>query len=61
LYGNDAQQFTDRFLQKGDYVRLRNLTLGYNLPRKFTEAANIKSLRIYIQCQNLWTWVKEFK
>jgi hypothetical protein len=61
LYGNDAQQFTDRFLQKGDYVRLRNLTLGYNLPRKFTEAANIKSLRIYIQGQNLWTWVKEFK
>ena len=37
LYGNDAQQFTDRFLQKGDYVRLRNLTLGYNLPRRFAE------------------------
>ncbi|OYX23235.1 MAG: SusC/RagA family TonB-linked outer membrane protein, partial [Flavobacteriales bacterium 32-35-8] len=53
IYGNEAQQGSDRWLQKGDYVRLRNLTLGYNLPSKFAEAANLKSLRIFIQGQNL--------
>jgi len=61
LYGNEAQQTSDRWLQKGDYVRLRNLTLGYNLPSEFTEQIGINSLRIFLQGQNLWTWTKEFK
>jgi len=60
IYGNEAQQNSDRWLQKGDYIRLRNLTLGYNLPAKFAEAANLKSLRIYIQGQNLWTFAPHF-
>ncbi len=61
VYGNEAQQFTDRFLQKGDYIRLRNLTLGYNLPSSITDQLNINSLRVYLQGQNLWTYTKEFR
>jgi hypothetical protein len=60
LYGNEAQNTSDRWLQKGDYIRLRNLTLGYNLPTKFAQAAYLKSLRIFIQGQNLWTWAPHF-
>lgn len=60
IYGNDAQQFSDRFLQKGDYIRLRNLTLGYNLPAKFAEAIKLNSLRVFIQGQNLWTFAPHF-
>ena len=61
LYGNAAQQTSDRWLQKGDYIRLRNLTLGYNLPSEITKQVGIRSLRIFAQGQNLWTWTKEFR
>jgi len=60
IYGNEAQQDTDRFLQKGDYIRLRNLTLAYNLPSKFAESVKLKSLRIYVQGQNLWTFAPNY-
>ncbi len=60
LFGNEAQNTSDRWLQKGDYVRLRNLTLGYNLPSEFTKQLNISSLRVFIQGQNLWTFAPHF-
>jgi hypothetical protein len=60
LYGNEAQQSSDRWLQKGDYVRLRNLTLGYNLPSDFAQRAKLKSVRLFIQGQNLWTFAPYF-
>lgn len=61
LYANEAQQASDRWLQKGDYMRLRNLTLGYNVPKKWTDKIYLQGLRVYVQGQNLWTWAKEFK
>ena len=60
IYGNEAQQNSDRWLQKGDYLRLRNLTLGYNLPAKFAESLHLKSLRVYVQGQNLFTYAPYF-
>ena len=60
IFGNEAQQNTDRWLQKGDYIRLRNLTLGYNLPVKFAESLHLKSLRVYVQGQNLFTYAPYF-
>ena len=60
IYGNEAQNTTDRWLQKGDYIRLRNLTLGYNMPSEFTKQVGISSLRIFVQGQNLWTWAPHF-
>lgn len=48
----DIVQRSTLYLVKGDYVRLRNITLGYNLklPVKFIRAA-----RVYIQADNYWT------
>ena len=60
IYGNEAQQNSDRWLQKGDYIRLRNLTIGYNLPSKYADALNLQSLRVYVQGQNLWTFAPHF-
>ncbi|WP_397362040.1 SusC/RagA family TonB-linked outer membrane protein [Olleya sp. R77988] len=60
LFGNEAQNSSDRWLQKGDYVRLRNLTVGYNLPSSFTERMKINSLRLFVQGQNLWSYVPYF-
>ena len=60
LFGNEAQQDSDRWLQKGDYIRLRNLTLGYGLPRDVTSKMGIQSLRVFVQGQNLWTFAPHF-
>lgn len=60
LFGNEAQQNSDRWLQKGDYIRLRNLTLGYSIPRDFISKTGIQSFRVYVQGQNLWTFAPYF-
>ena len=38
----------------GSYVKLRNVTLGYNLPASVTDGIGMSNLRIYVSGQNLW-------
>jgi hypothetical protein len=47
-----------RFLEKGDFMRLRNVTFAYNLPTKLLQKAKIASCRIFVQGQNLATFTK---
>ena len=49
---------SDRFLEKGDYIRMRNVTLSYSFPSKYLEKTPIQSLRLYAQGQNLMTFTK---
>jgi TonB-linked SusC/RagA family outer membrane protein len=44
------------FLHKTDYIRLKNLELGYNLPAKVNEKLGITHLRIYVNAYNLFTY-----
>ncbi|MCO7185092.1 TonB-dependent receptor [Tenacibaculum sp. XPcli2-G] len=48
-----------RWLQKGDFIRLRNISLGYNLDQEMLDKLNIRRLRIYLSADNYWTWTKE--
>ncbi|MGN0048957.1 MAG: TonB-dependent receptor [Bacteroides sp.] len=43
---------TDRYLQNAAYLRLKNLTVGYNVPLKSKKV--IQSLRVYFSGENLW-------
>ena len=52
-YANSA---SSRFLMNGDYVKLRNITLGYTLPEELTNRISISRLRVYVQADNLYTW-----
>ncbi|MDE6277474.1 MAG: TonB-dependent receptor [Muribaculaceae bacterium] len=49
---------SSRFLEKGDYFRLKNLQLGYSLPRKLISRAGFENCRFYIQGSNLFTVTK---
>jgi TonB-linked SusC/RagA family outer membrane protein len=49
---------SDHFLQDGSYLRIRNLTLGYTLPSKWTTKIYFEKLRIYFKTDNLFTWTK---
>ena len=46
------------YVEKGDYLRLRNLQLGYTLPTSLVNKAGMDRLRIYLQGQNLFTFTK---
>ena len=53
---NDNARYSDRFLEDGSYMRLKNLTLAYNVPGSLSQRAAIGSLRVYATAQNLATW-----
>ena len=49
---------SDMYIQDGSYLRLKNITLGYTLPRNLTKKINVSRLRIYARAENLFTWTK---
>ncbi|MCB0664175.1 MAG: hypothetical protein KDC80_00060, partial [Saprospiraceae bacterium] len=38
----------------GSYIKLRNVSLGYNFPSSITDKIGINGLRLYVSGQNLW-------
>jgi TonB-dependent starch-binding outer membrane protein SusC len=60
LYQNDntANQASTRFLEKGDYIRVRTITLGYTFSRKMLTKAGFERLRVYAQLYNPFTFTK---
>ncbi|MEH6306698.1 TonB-dependent receptor [Olivibacter sp. CPCC 100613] len=47
------------YIEKGDFLRLRNVTLGYSLPNNlFANEGVIKRIRIYVSAQNLLTFTR---
>jgi hypothetical protein len=46
------------FLYKGDYLRLRELTLGYNLTPKTLRKTGVKNARLFVTGMNLLLWTK---
>ncbi|HEV7621966.1 MAG TPA: SusC/RagA family TonB-linked outer membrane protein, partial [Flavisolibacter sp.] len=52
---NKNTRVSDRFIEDGSYVRIKNVTVGYTIPKSISERAKLSSARIYISCQNLLT------
>lgn len=44
-----------RFLYKGDYIRLRNITFGYRLDKNLLDKLHLNSFYFYVRGTNLWT------
>jgi hypothetical protein len=57
---NSNARPSDRFLEDGSYLRIKNLSLGYSLPASLLSFTNgaIKKFRIYVSSQNLLTVTK---
>lgn len=47
---------SDRFIEDGSFIRLRNLQLGYTLPNAWMQKAKLKDFRVYVSGTNLITW-----
>jgi TonB-dependent starch-binding outer membrane protein SusC len=55
-----AAQSGDRQWFKADYIRLKNVTLSYDLPSQLSKRLNLSSARFYAQGTNLWTYSDSF-
>ena len=55
-FNTDKNQRTQtRYLQNAAYIRLKNMQVGYTLPRIWTQKAGMESVRIYVSGDNLLT------
>jgi TonB-linked SusC/RagA family outer membrane protein len=52
------RRFSNRWIEDGSYLRLKNITLGYQLPEKILSRITVKSFRVYATVQNLFTITK---
>ncbi len=49
---------SDLYVQDGSYCRVKNITLGYTLPRELTQRVRINRFRVYAMAENMFTWTK---
>ena len=49
---------SDFYLEKGDYLRLKVLQLGYSLPNRLFNNIGVSRLRLYVTAENLLTLTK---
>lgn len=50
-----TQLATTRFLEEGDFFRLRNVQLAYSIPKTLTSKLKVQGIRMFVQGQNLFT------
>ena len=51
---NSTKFVNSRFLHDASYLRCRNMSLGYTLPKRWTNSLGLESLRVYVQADNLF-------
>ena len=51
-------EMSNYYLQKGDYLRLKLVSLGYTLPQSVTEKFGSNKVRLYVTGENLFTFTK---
>ena len=56
FFANNGAQLSSRYVVGGSFVRLRNITLGYNIPARLLSKAKLDKVRIYTSALNLLTF-----
>ncbi len=60
IYGvNDDSRTSSRFLYDGDYIRLKELVLGYSVPDVLAKKVGFEKVMVSVRGTNLFTWVKD--
>ncbi len=56
-YDNNSNRrpYTDRWIEDGSFLRLRNVTLTYNIPEKYFDKISLSTAKVYLTGQNLFT------
>ncbi|QOG01360.1 TonB-dependent receptor [Flavobacterium sp. MDT1-60] len=51
-------RFSDRFIEDASYVRVKNISIGYNLPKSLYSKYGISNIKVYSNAQNVLTFTK---
>lgn len=54
--GNRNIEISDRYVEDGSYLRIQNVTFGYNLPQELLSKIKMTRFRLYLTAQNLFTF-----
>jgi len=57
-WNNNNLKISDRYIESGSFLRIQNVTLGYNLPKKWMARMKFTNIRFYVTVQNLYTITK---
>ncbi|MCE6987554.1 TonB-dependent receptor [Dyadobacter sp. CY323] len=49
---------TSRYVENASFLRLKNVTLGYNLPKSIASKIHSSQIKVYVSAANLFTWTK---
>jgi hypothetical protein len=49
-------RFSDKFVEDGSYLRIQNISIGYNLPKSILKKIGIDNLKLYANLQNVYTF-----
>ena len=52
---NDNDRISDRYIEDGSYIRLKNISVGYSFPKKSIQRLGLSNLRLSANIQNLLT------
>ena len=52
---NENTRVSDRYIENGSYLRVKNITLGYTFPKQWIKHIGLENLRVSCNIQNLWT------
>lgn len=55
---NDNDRISDRYIEDGSYLRIKNITLGYTFKKSLLKRLHLENLRVYCNIQNLHTFTK---
>ena len=55
-YAQGIEYYSSRVVEDGSYLRLKTLSLGYNVPDKVMKKYGMSGVRIYISGENIWKW-----
>ena len=55
---NDNDRMSDRYIEDGSYLRIKNITLGYTFPKRLLTRMRMENVRAYVNVQNLYTFTK---
>ena len=53
---NDMFVYSSRVVEDGSFLRLRNISVGYTLPRSVLRKMHFDTMRVYVSADNIWTW-----
>jgi hypothetical protein len=55
---NENSRISDRYIEDGSYLRVKNISLSYFMPKSVTGKMHLDNMKVYVNLQNMWTFTK---